>query len=306
MQELKSNLSVYCVGNLIEVIDKRMLELAGSFDNPNFEEACKYTMQLPGKRIRARIVIGIGKAYGIEIEKCLDAACALEYIHTYSLIHDDLPAMDDDDMRRGKPSLHKVYGEGIAILVGDFLQARAFEILSQIENLSSETKLTLIQILANKAGTEGMVGGQALDLQNSGLSPDLNVILALHKKKTAALISAAFMFGAAIAHKSLEIIDSLEDIGSLLGTAFQIKDDLLDISETLTDKPKFSDLKNKKPSILTVLSKEAANNHIEKLTSLAIEKLKKIKTTSDEIFNIFDISFDEEGSYIVALETKKH
>lgn len=292
MQELKSNFSA-CD---IEAIDAKMLELAGTFHNPEFEKACKYTMQLPGKRIRARIVVIIAKVYGIELEKCIDAACALEYIHTYSLIHDDLPSMDDDDIRRGKPSLHKVFGEGIAILVGDFLQTKAFEILSSIDCLNAETKLTLIQILSKKSGATGMVGGQALDLQNTGKPADLDAILALHKKKTAALFSAAFMFGAVIAGKPLEIIYSLETVGFLLGTAFQINDDLLDISESLTEKPKFSDLKNKKPSILTVLSEESAKSKIEKLTNSAIEKLKEIQTTPAEIFEIFDISFDEEGS----------
>jgi geranylgeranyl diphosphate synthase type II len=154
----------------------------------------------------------------------LDPACAIEMIHTYSLIHDDLPCMDDDELRRGKPTLHKVYSEGMALLTGDYLLTYAFEVLAKAALLSPEVKLRLIQILSVSAGARGMIGGQAIDISSVGEQIDAETLLKMHEAKTGALLAAALQFGAVIGGAP----HSLEKLGKEIGLAFQFLDDLLD------------------------------------------------------------------------------
>ncbi len=188
-------------------------------DKTPLERAARYSLLAPGKRLRPKLVLMTAEMLGTSIEKALQPACALEMIHAYSLIHDDLPCMDDDDFRRGQPTLHKAYDEATAVLVGDFLLTYAFEVLADSPNLSAEQKIELIRVLSQAAGGNGMIGGQLLDIQHKGSVEEM------HEKKTAALFHAALRFG--------EIIAGVEDenlgaFGTQFGLLFQAVDDLLD------------------------------------------------------------------------------
>jgi geranylgeranyl diphosphate synthase type II len=185
--------------------------------------AARYSLLAPGKRIRPLLAIATGQMLGSSLEALLQPACALEMIHAYSLIHDDLPAMDDDDFRRGKPSLHKAFGEGNAILAGDYLLTYAFEVLSTAPHLTAEQRLTLITLLARASGGHGMIGGQIMDLEKAG--HDLTEVNA---KKTGALIMAAVQFGGVVAGASPEVFSILTTLGQKIGLLFQVCDDILD------------------------------------------------------------------------------
>jgi len=205
---------------------------------PIIAEAMRYSLMAGGKRLRPILVLAAaetvsGKRPGQARALALPAACAIEFIHTYSLIHDDLPAMDDDSMRRGRPTLHVVHGEGMAILAGDGLLTEAFALISrepQDEALASR-KLRTIETVATAAGAIGMVGGQALDLQAVGAAStlDATALHAMHVRKTGALIRASAASGAIMAAGDGPTIASVEQYGSHLGVAFQIVDDILDV-----------------------------------------------------------------------------
>ena len=199
------------------LIEKKLSEI---LTNTHLGEAARYAVLGGGKRIRPRLVIAAAELYGAPVEHSLLPACALELIHSYSLIHDDLPCMDDDDFRRGKPSLHKVYGEAHALLVGDFLLTLAFELLTGSPHLTPLQRLELIKTLTLRAGGDGMIGGQVLDLAQHSNTEEI------HRKKTAALFIAACEFGGIIGdHSDLEF---LREFGENLGLAFQLLDDLAD------------------------------------------------------------------------------
>ncbi|TSD00058.1 MAG: geranylgeranyl pyrophosphate synthase [Candidatus Peregrinibacteria bacterium Greene1014_49] len=199
--------------------------------NAPLNEAMRYSLLLPGKRIRPLLVLFAADICGGSIEQAMPAACAVEMVHVFSLIHDDLPAMDDDDLRRGKPSNHKVYGEAQAILAGDALFARAFEVLaSQIH--PAATALSCIQELAEAAGPNGMAGGQSMDMQGLGDDAKIEMLDLLHRRKTGALIRCALRMGGIIANASQDRLAALTKYGEHVGLAFQITDDLLDVEGT--------------------------------------------------------------------------
>jgi geranylgeranyl diphosphate synthase, type II len=193
-----------------------------------------YALLGPGKRLRPRLVLMAAEACGGNIEAALPAACAVEMVHAYSLVHDDLPAMDDDDLRRGRPTCHKVYGEAVAILVGDALLARAFEIVAtEIQPAAVAAKCCAI--LACAAGASALVGGQAADLEMAAdnqaqLSGTLSELEAIHRRKTGALIRASLELGGVVAGATREQLAALSAYGQRVGLAFQITDDLLDVA----------------------------------------------------------------------------
>lgn len=195
-------------------------------------EAMRYSVFAGGKRLRPILLLAATEAVGGESEHALPAACALECIHTYSMIHDDLPAMDDDDYRRGKLTNHKVYGDAMAILAGDALLTYAFELFT-MPPLSESFPATLLQQagyrLARAAGSFGMVGGQVMDIASEGQQVTLDVLEYIHRHKTAALIEASVTMGAVLGGGSLEQIQTLETYGHCVGWAFQIADDILDV-----------------------------------------------------------------------------
>jgi geranylgeranyl diphosphate synthase type II len=192
-------------------------------------EAMRYSLFAGGKRLRPILALAAAEAVGGEIEDAMPAGCALEMIHTYSLIHDDLPAMDDDDLRRGKPTNHKVFGEAIAILAGDALLTEAFVLLGDYRTLLPERSVRLIRVIARAASYRGMVGGQVVDMLSQNKPADLETVLQMHSRKTAALISAAAEAGALAGMGTESQVAALARYGRSVGLAFQIADDILDI-----------------------------------------------------------------------------
>ena len=192
-------------------------------------EAMRYSLFAGGKRLRPILCLAATEAVGGEIQAAMPAACALEMIHTYSLIHDDLPAMDDDDLRRGKPTNHKVFGEAIAILAGDGLLTEAFVLLSDYNSLLPERAVQVIGIIAEAASYRGMVGGQVVDMLSQNKRADLETVQEMHSRKTAALIAAAAESGALAGKGSESQVAALARYGRAIGLAFQIADDILDI-----------------------------------------------------------------------------
>jgi farnesyl diphosphate synthase len=193
-------------------------------------EAMRYTVLATGKRIRPLLAYAAGEALGVEAALLDRPACAVEMIHAYSLIHDDLPAMDDDDLRRGRPTCHRAFDEATAILAGDALQTLAFQALAEAPGLSAESRVGMVAALARASGARGMVGGQAMDLEAEGTPLDLVQLENIHIHKTGALIRASVQMGA-LAHGGLapDQADRLDHYAKCLGLAFQIQDDVLDV-----------------------------------------------------------------------------
>ncbi|MGM7701918.1 polyprenyl synthetase family protein [Pseudalkalibacillus sp. Hm43] len=225
---------------------------------PTLKESMLYSILAGGKRLRPTLLLMTIEAFGKNSKLGLDVACAVEMIHTYSLIHDDLPAMDDDDFRRGSPTNHKIYGEALAILAGDGLLTYAFEVISRSESLDSDTKIDLITHLSNAAGPEGMVDGQVADMDGEGKSLTIEALENIHRKKTGALLGYSIYAGARISGGTKEQMEHLVKFAHYLGLAFQIQDDILDVEgdEDKLGKPIGSDVGNNKstyPHLLTLL-----------------------------------------------------
>lgn len=208
------------------LIDRYLMMFLGSPGKlpPTLYESMRYSLSAGGKRIRPILAIAACGAVGGMAEDVMPAAIAIEMIHTYSLIHDDLPAMDNDDLRRGKPTNHKVFGEATAILAGDGLLTLAFSILSGVSN-----SMKIIHEIALAAGPEGMVGGQQLDIENEGKNIDVKALEELHRRKTGALILAAVRSGGIAGGAAETQLSALTDYGMKIGLAFQIADDILDL-----------------------------------------------------------------------------
>jgi geranylgeranyl diphosphate synthase type II len=191
-------------------------------------EAIRYSLLAGGKRVRPALVLAAGEVAGGHARTLLPWACALEMIHTYSLVHDDLPAMDDDDVRRGRPTSHKVYGDGLAILVGDALLTEAFRVMADARGVPPARALRAVGEVARAAGEAGMVGGQALDLASQGARATLARVRGIHRLKTGALLCAAVRVGAIVGGAGDAVLQRLTAYGRHLGLAFQIADDVLD------------------------------------------------------------------------------
>ncbi len=217
-------------------------------------QGMRYSVFAGGKRLRPILAVGGCELCGGRIEDVLPVACAIELIHTYSLVHDDLPALDNDDYRRGKLTSHKVFGEALAILAGDALLNTAYEIM--LETLDKgERYLRAVKLIARSAGVQGMIGGQVIDLEYENKETGLAILKEMHAKKTGALINASILSGALIGGCSQEEYGHLREFGSRLGLAFQIRDDILDVigDEDVMGKKTGSDAANKKSTYVTVM-----------------------------------------------------
>jgi len=236
------------------------------------KNAMEYSLMAGGKRIRPLLLYMVLEGYGVSEEKGDAFAAALEMIHTYSLIHDDLPAMDNDDLRRGRPTCHKQFDEAAAILAGDGLLTYAFAIASKAD-VSAEEKVQCISILADMAGPEGMVLGQTLDLAEENGVTDFEALKTIHKYKTGCLLSAPLMMGAVLSDHS-DSISEWHEIGDIIGLAFQVQDDVLDVELTPEEFGKSnSDERNDKVTSVTLLGIEGAEKLMNELYDTAEEKI---------------------------------
>lgn len=242
----------------------------------NIISSMRYSLLAGGKRLRPILLIGTGEIFNCNEEDLYPFAAAIEMIHTYSLIHDDLPSMDNDDFRRGKPTNHKVYGDAIALLAGDGLLNLSYEHMLSFLSLKNEARFVkAAQEIAKAAGINGMIGGQVVDIENEGKDIDENLMEYMHNNKTGALITASVRCGAIIGEGSCEDVEKLTRYAKYLGLAFQIVDDILDVigdSEKL-GKKSGRDLKNKKTTYVTMYGLEKAKEKAENLTKNAIDEI---------------------------------
>lgn len=260
--------------------DKTMDELTPSASvNPKLlHEAMRHSLFAGGKRFRPILAVTACEAVGGKRETVIPFAVAIEMIHTYTLIHDDLPAMDDDDFRRGVPTCHKKYGEAAAILAGDALLTLAFEILAdtaRFPGVKAETLLKVARETAGAVGSTGTVGGQMVDIEMAGKEPDMATLEYIHTHKTGKLIVASIRGGAALAGAEEDQLSALTEYGRNIGLAFQIVDDLLDVegSREKTGKTPGSDLKNKKLTYPSIMGVEESRKLAVKLTDRAMKSV---------------------------------
>jgi geranylgeranyl diphosphate synthase, type II len=253
--------------------------------------AIRWSMFAGGKRFRPALVIATGEAFGTAREQLLRTACAFEMIHTYSLIHDDLPSMDDDDLRRGQPTCHVKFDEATAILAGDALQALAFQTIAEDEQLSPETRIRVAAELARAAGTPaGMVSGQARDLEAESKTVAADTLQQIHLEKTGALICAAARCGATIGGASGEELNAITDYATNLGLLFQITDDLLDVTATAGEMGKTpgKDARSRKATYPAIHGLEATRAKIEGVHTAACGALERLKQQTDTLRTIAD------------------
>ena len=260
--------------DLVEEGLLRELKKVPAYDE-TLEKAMEYSLMAGGKRLRPVLLMAAADAVGKDGAAFLTTGCAIEMIHTYSLIHDDLPAMDNDDYRRGKPTNHKVFGDGIAVLAGDALLTLAFEVMLRQEGASPETLVTVVSEMSRAAGPYGMVGGQVLDLEGEGRRLDLAALRKIHMGKTGALFCAAIRSGAILAGAKEEELAALTLYAERFGLAFQITDDILDVTgdEAAIGKPVGSDVRNEKATYVTLTSLEEAKKLAEDAVDEAVAAL---------------------------------
>lgn len=256
-------------------------------------ESMNYSLKAGGKRLRPLLVLATLKSFGKSEELGMPVACAVEMIHTYSLVHDDLPSMDDDDFRRGKPTNHKVFGEAMAILAGDALLTHSFEVMEDLLNYDVKPikVVTLMKELAKAAGPTGMVGGQVADMEGEGAQLSLQDLEYIHRNKTGKLLGYSIVAGAILGDATEEQISKLEQFADHLGLAFQIRDDILDIEGDAAKigKPVGSDTLNEKVTYPSLLTMNGAKEKLEYHIKEAKRILEEIPLESDLLGQLCDL-----------------
>lgn len=245
----------------LPIIDAKLNSLLAATNvSETLKSSMAYSINAGGKRIRPLLVLATLEDLGVESKDALTVACAAELLHTYSLIHDDLPCMDDDNFRRGKPTNHIVYGEGVAVLAGDALQTLAFGSLTHLSDTSAQDTIRIIRLLSDASGATGMVGGQMLDIEGETKSVSLSELETIHVNKTGALLSFCIGAGAILAGLDEEKSAKLKDFAYHIGLAFQIQDDILDITSTTEElgKTAGSDALSEKSTYPSLLGLEGA------------------------------------------------
>lgn len=269
-----------------EKVDERLNQILSGTSAPSVKlrEAMTYSVLLGGKRVRPILTIATGTSFGAKLEDCLDVAAAVELIHAYSLIHDDLPSMDDDDLRRGQPTCHIAFDEATAILAGDALQTLAFETIAESKSsLAEKTRLAQLKTLLRASGEQGMVGGQAIDLHSVGQTLNIDELQNMHRLKTGALIDASVRLGALCAEThDAQDLANLAQFSNAIGLAFQIQDDILDVtSDTATlGKQQGADAELNKPTYPALLGLEGAKVKLQTTYDSALDALNSI-TSAD-------------------------
>lgn len=276
-------------------VDAALLSLLPAVEGTvtRLPEAMRYAVINGGKRVRPVLAYATGKALGLSLDRVDVPACSVEMLHAYSLVHDDLPAMDDDDLRRGKPTCHKAFDEATAILAGDALQALAFTVLALNKDpyLSDSAKLRMVEILGEASGAEGMAAGQAIDLESVGQALNLSELENMHKHKTGALIKASVLLPAMVSEPDDQsLINSLGNYAGAVGLCFQIVDDILDIvsdTETL-GKTQGADIALNKPTYPALLGLDGARAHAQNMHEAALSHLESLGPDFDQLRQLSD------------------
>lgn len=281
-----------------EVVSKRIYEFLSAKNAPKqLIDAMIYSVGAGGKRLRPALMMQFAKALGCEPESVLDFACAIEMIHTYSLIHDDLPCMDNDDIRRGKPSCHIAYGEDTALLAGDALLTMAFSLACECKNIDSANVLSAIKLLANYAGLHGMVGGQVIDLDIEGKDVPIQTVKKMYALKTGALIKAACEIGCVLAGADSDKMNAATLFSEKIGLAFQVADDILDLigDSAVLGKPVGSDDKNNKSTYVSHYGIEKSKADVIALTNEAIDALSVFSDDADALRELAQMLTDRKN-----------
>jgi geranylgeranyl diphosphate synthase, type II len=279
------------LGNKKQVVENKMMSYLNHLNAPeSIKEAMIYSVSAGGKRIRPILAMAVMEAFDKDPLHILDIACAIEFVHTYSLIHDDLPSMDNDDYRRGKLTSHKVFGEAIAILAGDALLTECFPLIAENEYLTSHQKLEMVTILSKAAGASGMVGGQVLDLEAENQDLTLYDLENIHEKKTGRMLECSVIAGGIAAGATENERKALQDFARHIGIAFQIQDDILDVigDQEKLGKPIGSDEANKKTTYPKLLGLEGAKKEMDHHVEASLEHLGKINANTVILASIAD------------------
>src|SRR5690625_1239374 len=286
--DLQVNLNDY-IDQYKEVIHQALIQHLKQLDIPeSLKSSMLYSVEAGGKRLRPILLIASYENYGSNFKKAIAPAIALELIHTYSLIHDDLPAMDNDDYRRGKPTNHMIFDEATAILAGDALLTYSFEIIADDDHLEDAEKVKLIKMLSKAAGPAGMVAGQIMDMEAENKPISLQQLETIHELKTGELLTFSVYAGAFLGSASDEELSYLKEFAYYLGLIFQVQDDILDVTgdpEKL-GKPTGSDEDNKKSTYPNLLGLNGAINHKEMYVQKAIEALKKANAENSYLMEL--------------------
>lgn len=272
---------------LIDEINCRLLQIVDNFQDSIVKEAISYSLMAGGKRIRPIMMLQVINSYGLNYYDYLDAACAIEMIHTYSLIHDDLPGMDNDDLRRGKPTCHKQFDEATAILAGDGLLNEAVNVILKT-NYNNDLKIALLKILYQASGVNGMILGQVLDMEFENKEANRQQLDLIHHHKTGDLISAAMKMGALIGNPDDVLI--WQEIGYKIGLAFQIQDDILDVNgnSEILGKKVGSDLDNHKSTYVSLIGVDKSQIIVDQYFKEATELLNKLDVNHELILEIME------------------
>ncbi|RFB16551.1 polyprenyl synthetase family protein [Bacillus sp. LB(2018)] len=275
-------------------VEEKLVSYANELQCPNvLREAMAYSLEAGGKRLRPLLLFATLQAFGKEKNLGVGAACALEMIHTYSLVHDDLPCMDDDDLRRGKPTNHKVFGEAMAVLAGDGLLTYAFQVIMAYEQkeITAEKKVRLVLELAKAAGPEGMVGGQVADMEAEGKQLTIDELEYIHKHKTGKLLEFAVLAGSILSDATEEQEEKLLAFAKYIGLAFQIRDDILDVEGTEEEigKPIGSDVSNEKSTYTTLFTVDRAKDILEETIAKAKDAIGSLQLQDEYLLSICDL-----------------
>jgi len=267
-----------------EELDRYITEYEGP--GADIQKAMKYSLMAGGKRLRPILAFAVCEVLGGNLEEVIPYACAIEMIHTYSLIHDDLPAMDNDDFRRGMPTSHKMFGEAMAILAGDALLNKAYEIM--LEHTYSDERrfkpgLGAMKVIADTAGADGMIRGQVIDIQSEGRDISIDTLKTMHRCKTGALIKAPVLAAALVCGAAYSEYKSLEEYAENIGLAFQIKDDIMDVQSSSSQMGKTTgkDALNKKATYVTLLGVEKAQELLDKTIDDSLKSIESFGEKAD-------------------------
>ena len=286
MSEDELNLQSYLSGK-IELVNRGLKELLHREEEypQNLHRAMHYSLFAGGKRIRPALVLASSEAVGGRADEVLNTACAFECIHTYSLIHDDLPAIDNDDMRRGRPTCHKAFGEAAAILAGDALLTAAFELVAATKTADPSRVIRVITELSKASGSVGMIGGQMVDIESEGTEVPFPVLEYIHIHKTGELILAAVRCGAIMGGAGQKELEALSKYGKSIGLAFQIADDILDVEGSADEMGKNTggDEKKGKATYPALIGLDESRSRAEELVSIALKALEDFDKKADPL-----------------------